>query len=253
MRTAALTVLLALLCLTAGCTNQQPPSDQRALDTLNQTSAATQSVTSYHLASDAQVTAGNGDQQRTVSLSVVGETNFTAQQLNVTSRTEDGESTTYIDGYDGYRECGVTGPLSRWERLDLTTAEQWRNYTVLGRQLAILERTNVYWRGTETVDGTETAVIVAYPTEETLQAVSTPASPSTTDAAEMNLQNATVTLWVDTDTHRPVQVEHELVVEQSGATATATMTTRFSRYDEPTRVTKPDIDPDSVWETGCPR
>jgi hypothetical protein len=253
MRTALLTIAVAVLCITAGCANQQPPSDQRALDTLNQTSTAVESVSSYRIDSDARVTARTGDQQRTVTLSVVGQTNFTAQQLNVTTRTGSTESTTYIDGYDGYRECGLNGPLSRWERLDLAESQQWRNFTVLGRQLAILDRTNVYWRGTETVDGAETAVIVAYPTKRDLQAVSTPASPSTTDLDDTNLQNATITLWVDTETHRPVQVRHDLVVEQRGATATATMTTRFSAYDDPIQVTSPDVPADRIWETGCPR
>jgi hypothetical protein len=60
-----------------------------------------------------------------------------------------------LTGYTAYRECARVGR----ERENLPRSARWLGYTPIGEQLAPLDRTDVYWRGTGTVDGTEAAVL----------------------------------------------------------------------------------------------
>lgn len=261
MRPSLPVLLLAVALVTSGCAGSlgpsRAPSDERAVDAVGRSQAAMQEVTSYRTEVDGRVEAtGDGEQ---VTVSVTGDVvvDVAARKMNATGEIEDANhatgpgfdptQSTYVDGYTASIECSRVG----WARQNLSTDHPWTTYTPAGQQLALLNRTNVYWRGTETVDGTETAVVVAYPTEEELESVPGIEGRGAADFEDANLENATVTVWLDTETDRPVMARREIRVARGGSTATAVSTFRFTGYDEPTTVTKPEFG-GSRWETGCP-
>lgn len=258
MRPPLAALLLAAVLVTSGCLGgpSRPPSDQRALDALNRSQDAMAEVTSYRTTVDGRVEATGNDEEMTLSLTGTVAVNATTQQMNATARVRgerdiarrSGTQQTYVDGYTAYAECARIG----WERQNLSEARPWLTYTPVGQQLGVLEETNVYWNGTESVDGTEAAVIVAYPTQEELQAVPNVRSGTATDVADANLDNATLRVWIDTDTGRPLKARRHIRVSGSGTTATATVTLRFTDYDEPTTVTPPELDEETFWKTSCP-
>ena len=137
MRPALPVLLLAMLLVTAGCLGgvfgpSRPPSDERALD--------------------GRAEATGDDDSPSVDLSGSGAANVTRRRLNATTRARGTARSSYVDGHTAYTECARIG----WARENLTRSAPWVDYTPLGQQLEVLDRSNVYWRGTRTVDGTET-------------------------------------------------------------------------------------------------
>lgn len=251
MRPSAHVLVVAALLVTGGCLGflgpDQPPSDQRALDALDRSQAAVSEITSYRTTVNGHLEVTTDDGRHTYDVTGAVVVNASTQRMNATARVRDEARTTYITGDTAYSECSRMG----WERRNLTTSGSWLSYTPVGQQLAVLNHTDVYWRGTESVDGIETAVIVAHPTKQELQA-GPDVDTGGTDVAGASLENATVTAWLSTETWRPVQVRREITLAQGGDTAQATVTFRFTGYDEPTTVTRPAFDEDSVWTLGCP-
>lgn len=140
-----------------------------------------------------------------------------------------------------------------WGRENLTQSVRWLNYTPLGQQLALLSRTDVYWRGTELVNGTKTAVVTAFPTEKEFQSVTTGPGMGQVSIGNgnVNFQNATVTVWISTKTGRIVKTRYKLQISRGGTTAVGTITARYTDYNEPVTVTQP-FDKAAVWQWGCP-
>ncbi|WP_256289263.1 hypothetical protein [Halobellus inordinatus] len=262
MRPPLAAALVGFLILTSGCLGltapDQPSSDQRALDALNRSQNATADVTSYRTTVDGTLSASESDDSVTLEVTGNVAVDVAGRRMNATTGIEDVDGTirtrqtapkrAYISGYTAYTECARMG----WERQNLSESRSWLTYTPVGQQLAVLNETNVYWRGTEVIDGTETVVVVGYPSKQALRAVPDVRGASATEVQDANIENATVTLWLDSETHRPVQAQREIEVADSGATATATVTFDFAGYDEPTSVRRPEFDEDEIWQLGCP-
>lgn len=260
MRSATLALVLAVVLVTAGCSafgSSRPPSDQRALDAVNRSQESVAAVESYRFTLDGHVTATADDERVSFDVTGEGAVNVSRQRLNATIRARDGSArmhdatrSVYVTGYTAYTECRVG-----WGRENLTRSTRWVEHTPLGRELALLNQTHVYWRGTETVNGTEAAVVVAHPTKEELQSVADARGTGTTDFEDANVQNVTETVWFDTETWRPLKAHREVHVEGgvfSSSSATATVTLWFAGYDRPTSVSRPSFDPDETWRGGCP-
>jgi hypothetical protein len=256
----ARTLLVAALLVTAGCQGlsgtQRPPSDQRAVDALERAQKAALNVTSYRFSIDGRVRMRDDSRTRSVEIGGAGVVNVDRQRANSTvdfgGDTRVGQQGTrraYLQGYTLDTECSRMG----WARYNLTESNRWLNYTSLGRQLAVLDRTNVYWNGTETVDGVETAVVTARPTEQQLQQSRSPLPGNVGTEGGANFQNATVRVWIDTETDRVREVRREIHVRGDGATAVATTTLRFSEYGDPTIITRPAFEESGFeWEGDCP-
>lgn len=261
IRSVPLALVLAVVLVTAGCSavfgSSRPPSDGRALDAVNRSQESLAAVESYRFTLDGHVTATDGEERASFDVAGEGVVNVSRQRLNATARASDGSTfvhddtrSAYVTGYTAYTECRVG-----WGRENLTRSTPWVGHTPLGRELALLNRTDVYWRGTDTVNGTEAAVVVAYPTEEELQSVADARGTGAANFEDANVQNVTETVWFDTETWRPLKVQREVRIEGgvfSSSRATATVTLRFTGYDRPTDVTRPAFDPDETWKAGCP-
>jgi hypothetical protein len=179
--------------------------------------------------------------------------NVSAQRMNSTGQLHDrtrptpGTRRTYVTGYTAYSECRLSG----WGRRNLSESREWFAYTPIGERLAVLERTPVYWHGTEGLNGTETVVVVAYPTQQELQATPGVWSLAPQDPGDANFQNATQTVWISTETWRPLQIRRETVWRTDGADVTLTATWRFDGYNAPTAITRPSFDESDIRPHGC--
>jgi hypothetical protein len=253
MRSALPALLLAAVLTTTGCLGgvvgpSRPPSDERALDAVDRSLSTATDVTSYRFALDGRAEAtGDGD-GLSVDLSGSGVANVTQRRLNATTRARGSARSVYVTGYTAYTECARIG----WAREDLTRPTPWVDYTPLGQQLALLNHSNVYWRGTETIEGTEAAVVTAWPTRRELRSMADARGTGGPDLDGGNVENVTVTAWIGAETGRLLRTRSEIRVTRRGATATATLTLRFTGYGDPTDVQRPSFDEDALWGTGCP-
>lgn len=254
------TLLIVALLVTAGCQglygSSDAPSDRRAVDAVDRAQEATLDVASYRYTTDGQVRMRDDGRSRSVELTGGGTVDVNREQANMTVRirgdTRVGLRETrmaYLDGYTFDIECSRLG----WARHNLTESTRWLNYTPLGRQLALLDRTTVYWNGTETVDGVDTAVVTAHPTEQQLRTNRNLPPGNDVTRGSATFQNATVRVWLNTETDRIHEVRREIRVRGDGKTAVATTTFHFSDYNAPTAITRPSFEEfGSEWVGDCP-
>jgi len=259
-RSTLCALVVVVLVVTAGCQgftgSSAPPSDQQAVDAVAQAQDVSRNVTAYRVSIDGHVEIRDDSRSESIEIAGDGVVNTNRQRMNVTlgaqGDTQVGLRDTrraYVDGYTLTTECSRLG----WARHNLTKSTPWFNYTPLGQQLTLLDRTNVYWNGTDIVNGTETAVVTAYPTEDKLQANQNLPTGNIGTQGSATLDNATVRVWTDTETHRVRKVQREIHVRGDGATGVATITFRFTDYNEPTTITRPSFeDAGAEWSSGCP-
>jgi hypothetical protein len=253
-------LLVAALLVTAGCQaplgSSAPPSDDRAVAAVDRAREATGGVTSYRFTVDGEVRIREAGRTESVGIRGSGVVDVANRRANetVVARGDTGPMVrdtrmAYVEGYTLDVECARLG----WARYDLAESTRWVEYTTLGQQLALLDRTTVYWNGTETVDGTEVAVVTARPTEQQLEAARDLPTGGGVTQGGASVRNATVRVLIDADTGRIREVRRELHVGAGEATAVATVTYRFADYDAPTNVTRPGFEESGArWESGCP-
>ncbi|QHS18377.1 hypothetical protein GWK26_11405 [haloarchaeon 3A1-DGR] len=254
----------------AGCTalpfgDDRPPSDDRALETIDRTAAAASDVETYRFEARMRASATADDRERTATAEGSGAVNVSAERLRATTRVDDGDGPlaaggeneatieTYVDGNTSYRQCRP--PWSGWAVESVPESDRWRDATPLSNHLTLLERSRVYWRGDRTVDGNRTVLIEAYPTRETIQSLAERRQTAgETGLADASLENATARLWVDPETDLPVRSRLRLEIARGDATATATLTTTYRGYGEPVSVTIPPAATveENQYELGCP-
>lgn len=240
----------ALLVVLAGCSvlpSSQPPSDERALDALNRTTAAVEEVSTYRFSIDGHVRTSDGD--RTLTATSEGAVDRQHRRLVLTA-TEDGSTrSTYVDGRTVYTECSE--PWDGWTVENTSLPSEWFTTTPLGRQVELLEETTVYWGGNRTLDGNRTVVLVAHPSRRTL--VSLPDGVGPIDEFPgLDVGNATFELWVDARTDRPVKSVFRIAISSGDASGTAEFTTRYRAYGEPATVSIPPSTRTDQYELGCP-
>lgn len=262
MRPPLAALALATLLVTSGCLGvlgpSRPPADERAVDALDRSRTALEDVTSYRVAVDGRLRADADDERLRIRISGTAPVNVTSRRMNATLTLEEhggtvplssgGTRSTHVDGYTAYSECARMG----WGRQNLSRDVPWRTYAPIGQQLALLDRTPVYWRGTETTNGTEAAVVVAHPTVGELRSVPSVRGTDATDFEAANVQNVTVRVWIDRETHLPIRAERRIRVRANGDTATAAVTYRFREFGERVTVRRPAIESGVQWEFGCP-
>ena len=231
VRSTPRVILVVFLVVTAGCQgldgSSEAPSDRRAVDAVNQAQAVAHNITAYRVTLDGHVSTSDSSRTESVEITGDGSVNVHRQRANLTVNTRGDTGVgfghtrkAYVDGYTLDAECSRMG----WARYNLTESNRWLNYTSLGQQLTLLDLTSVYWNGTERIDGVETAVVTAYPTEQQLQRSWNLPTGNVGAAGGATFQNATVRVWINTETHRIRKVQREIHVRGNGKTAVATIT-----------------------------
>lgn len=247
-------LVLAALVVLAGCNafgGAPPPSDERALEVRNRTAAAIESVQTYRVEQSIAVHAEEDGETIDIRGSGNGSVNRETRRLRMFVSVEGNEATSYVRGFKVYRACG--GHWGGYVVENLSRSPGWFVHTPLGNQLDLLEETNVYWGGSPTIDGNRTNLIVAYPSKGTLIEFSERRHRDGTELSEANLKNATLKLWVDPETGRPIKSTVKLIIAKGGATATARTTMTYSGYNEPVDIRIPeDVLSDENHRGFCP-
>jgi len=246
----ALSILLALSCLLAGCsvlgadhTREDPAEDRLAAAT-----AAMDAVETYSYETDIQVVASGEDRTERLTVALTGAVNHTERRV-LSNATFQGERyRTYTLNRTVYSECG--DPWGGWGVEELDEDGPWRNHTPAVRQLSLLESGSLYLNGTEMIDGRETTLLYGRPTSEALTRYSDRRTGSAFGGPDV--EDATVRVWIDEETDRVRQVEVQFDVRGDGATASATLSSRFSAFDEPVSVSGHARFAQNARETGCP-
>jgi len=259
MRPPLVSLGVATLLVLSGCLGlggpDVPPSDQQAVEALENSREAVQEVASYRATIDGHVSARAKDESATLDFTIEEAANVTAREVNATAKIsaesgspyDSGTRMTYISGYRAYNECARMG----WGRQNLSEDRPWVSYSSVGQLLALLNRSNVYWAGAGTVDGTRASVIVAHPTKEQLQDGPKVQNSRVSDFEGASVDNSTVRVWLSNQTDRPLKAHRDIEISRDGATATATATIRVHGYNEPTPISRPAVG-DTFWEFGCP-
>jgi len=245
--------LLALLVLTAGCSafsDGAPPSDQRALDVRNQTLAAAENVSTYRFVLDAGVTASDDTNSRSVGVTGTGAVDRQAHRM-VSNVTTDGETrSVFVTDGTVYTECA--DPWDGWGTRNVSEETEWTDTAPLGRQMLLLDRSNVYYEGNRTLDGNRTVLVVTHPSKQTLTSLPDATGRSAVDYSDANIENTTFKVWVDPRTYRPVQTALRIQTASGDASATVRVRTHYRDWNAPTDIATPDIDGEIRHEFGCP-
>ncbi|WP_336339238.1 LolA-like protein [Haloarcula brevis] len=249
-----LVLAVCLVSLLAGCGtfigDSPPPSDERAVAAVEEANRSIAPVDAYRFEMDMHVAASADGQSRTVQVDGDGAVNVSAKRMRATSQTQDQTVDSYVDGYRAYQGCQE--PWGGYAVENVSRTEPWATATPLHRQVLLFERSNVYWRGNETLDGNRTVLVTASPSADTLESIMDRRRTGDVGLDGASLENATARLWLDPETNRPVQSELRIRISQRGATATATITVQYTGYDEPTRVSIPPDVYDDPYQLGCP-
>ena len=244
--------LLAVLVILAGCSAVPgfgpPPSDERAVEARDDAAAYLADAESYRFDLDTRVVARTDDASPTFRVDANGSVSLARRVMGTTASSPDRTLRSYVDGYTAYTECAP--PWDGWGVATLSRERAWRTYTPLGRQVALLNRTSVYWRGRATVNGTRTRMIVGHPSARALGEVSREGGAGRVPTAG-RVENVTVRLWVDDD-GRPVKSTVRVAARADGASGIARLDARYRDFGAPVSVTVPRPTGDDRYELGCP-
>ncbi|WP_058995606.1 hypothetical protein [Haloarcula sp. CBA1127] len=231
-------------------TDSPPPSDERAVTAVEEANSTVTAVEAYRFEMEMHVVASDGEQSRTVRVDGDGAVNVSAKRMQATTRTQDQTVESYVDGYNAYQGC--QDPWGGYAVENVSRSEPWATTTPLHRQVLLFERSNVYWRGNETLDGNRTVLVTASPSTETIRSLMDRRQAGGMELRRGSLENATARLWLDPETNQPVQSELKIQISQRGATATATITVQYSEYGDPAAISIPPEVYDDPHELGCP-
>lgn len=253
MRRPTLHVALAVCLVLAGCSvlGDDPVREGAAVERLDAASERAATLESYRY--DLSFTVESSASSRRVGGSGTGRINLTTRHAT-TNLTVDGTTRrSYVDNRTAYVQCpGVAGgPSVFWGQEDVPTERDWRETTPIGRQLAMLSTGDLYYNGTETIDGREVVHLTGAPSKSELDRYGAGAG-SRPLFGSPNVDSLTVSLWLDERTNRPVRSEVTVVVSGDGETATATLTTRYRDYGERVEVTVPAEVREKAMRGGCP-
>lgn len=247
----ALHLAIAACLVLAGCSALGPSHtrQERAVEALAEARDAVNDTATYRYAGDLRVVATADDRTERVSVDLNGTVDVAERRMHSISVREGESYESYLVHRTGYRECGGPIGMDMWG-VENVTADDWATVTPAARQLALLESGSIYYNGTRTLDGEETVLLVGRPTTEALTKYRERRDRSLLGAP--TVENATVRVWLDPDSHLPVRSAVRFELSKGGNSAGATLEMRFSDYGADLSVDVPVIPDDRTWGTGCP-
>lgn len=250
MNHPALLGALALLVVLAGCTGilaDDPPRDEQAVASIDETRDALDAVETYRYETDLRVTATADGRTERVDARVEGAVNATARRMNSTSESESQTRHAVLVNRTAHREC--PRPWSFWA-VENQSAEDWDALTPAYRQLSLLDSGALRHEGTATVGGRNATLVVGEPPASALRRYNEGGSQPLFGGPEIS--DATLEVWIDDETGLPLRTRLRFTVSSREGSATARMDTRFDGYGEPVTVEVPEEALADPLEHGCP-
>lgn len=245
---SALPIALLAIVVTAGCLGlggDPPVREEHAVDALESARERAQQLDTYRF--DLSLSAELAGESRRVEVSARGRVNVTARKMAANTTANGRTAAAYIDNDTAYEQC--TRPGTFWGERPVT-AENWTEATPLGRHLVLLSTGDLYYNGTERIDGRSVVHLSGRPSLESLERTS---GAGTTDLPSgAAVDRLTLDAWFDAETHRLRRARLEVVVSRDDRRATATLTTDFHSFGEPVSVSVPADARDAFFDDGCP-
>ncbi|MEF8900583.1 MAG: hypothetical protein V5A25_05120 [Halovenus sp.] len=250
---AALLVVVTAGCLGFGGSGDDGPGTEMPDVTVEDVSNATAEELATVETFQADVTATNrlvGNVERTSSLEATvrvdraREAAVFEQTVQAQGRTT--EADVYLVNGTIYERSDLYAQQfgSEWIRNDDPDAfeAQWRNNDFAGEIRAYIDHGTAELNGTVTVEGTETRVLELDGNETALS------TAYYADPSAVAYRTLEMTVWVDTETYRPVQVAGTVVteVELQGQTIESTQEYEYTLEYTTVNVTLPDGAADAV-------
>lgn len=239
-RTLLAVVALAVLVVLAGCADSDStgPRDGPGEGPSAETIQAEAAAVAGNLSSAAfSMTMTIDSAEESLSLQSNGVVNVDDRRMRTNITLESGgrtvEVTQYIVDQRAYQERD-----GKWQRLDLNGTGIWAGGNQLRTQARMLENSALNVTGTAVVAGNETWVVSIEPTEASIQQFLT--GTATGVAENLEFQNESVTMYIDTDTYEVRKLELGLETETDGDTARLELSQTFSRFDEAVDIQLPE-------------
>jgi hypothetical protein len=247
----ALHLAVAACLVLAGCSVLGPDHtrDERAADALADARDAVNVTDTYRFDGDLQVVATADGETERVAIGTNGTVDAADRRMHSTSVREGEAYDAYVIDRTAYRECGGPMAMDLWG-VENVTADDWTMATPAARQLALLESGSLFHNGTHSVDGEEAVLLVGRPTTEALTRYQERRDRSLLGGPSVD--DATVRVWLDPESHRPLRSAVRFEVSQGGNSASASIDMRFADYGGDLSVDVPVIPDEETWETGCP-
>lgn len=247
----ALHAAIAVCLVLAGCSALGPDHTRqdRAVEALADARDAVNATDGYRFDGDLRVVATADGETRRVEVATNGSVDAAERRMHSTA-VRDGETyESYVTDRTVYRECGGPMAMDLWG-VENVTVDDWTMATPAARQLALLESGSIYYNGTRTLDGREAVLLVGHPTTKALTKYQERRDRSLLGGP--SVEHATVRVWLDAESHRPLRSAVRFEVSQGGNSASATVDMRFDDYGSAPSVDVPVIPDEKTWGTGCP-
>jgi len=242
---------LVLLVIGAGClgTGGAPDRSDSAERKLAALNSSIQDTSTYQVRTDLRATAVADGEQLSREATIVGVVNATQKRSKTTLSMAGENRTVYRDNRTIYREC--ESPWG-WANETVGAEGPWIQQTTLSRHAELLQSGDLRVEQTDRLAGENAVALVGEPTSEALQKYREEGTRSVVGGSK--IENVTVRLVLDNETDRPLRGSMSFEVRQDGVTATVSMDTQFSNYDDPVRITIPEKVTDGTveWSGGCP-
>lgn len=241
-RVLPILVFMGLLVL-AGCTVfDHPTRDSQAEAALGQTINAVEATESYRFNSELTITEGIDKTDVTLD----GVVNIDAETMHANISKGDETRETYLVEKTLYQRCPPPWNDS-WAAKELDYDEAWWRATPLGTQLELFETGDLFYNGTTEMAGTDVIILRGTPTTVNFGGTTGPI----VNLDGPSIDDITGELRIDAATHLPIGVHIVMELSDGDETATVTMVSEFTAFDEPTDISLPAVETDGLFRT-CP-
>lgn len=188
-----------------------PPSESQAVDQLENATATAQTAPGYAYSIYGSTEARRGAKSTSVDLTGAGTVDLSHHRAHIVLEYGDDHRERYVQEYRVYSYCWPTTYVDAedtWYATELDRTRGWGSYLPVGSVGRLLEGSKVYVRGTAQVNDEAAEKFVVRPNPRNFRSLERQMMPSLSDDAEGQgtIQNVTITVWVSTNTDRPVQI-----------------------------------------------
>lgn len=258
MRRPALLVLVAVAL--AGCAGLVPGDDtvqrdDRAVEALADAQDALEAIDGY--TAEPTIRIGASGQSATVSLSERISVADRQGDVAATVRARGTEVTfqSYAEGDTVYEQCPdpFGEPGDEWGATERPGEDSWTSeMSTIGSLLALLESGDLEYQGTETRDGNEAIVLVGSPDPSASAPVGSDGVAGGVTPAEVDqIDEMSVTAYLDSETSLPQEIVYEFTVSAQGETAEGSIDVESIEYG-PVTVEVPSSVTPPTHTDGCP-